>query len=279
MTRVRSARRTARRVISGFLQAFGVVGLVLSCLAVFSPGLLVGRWWLLVLGTASALGWSLSGLRVPSVEQIFQPNFAIRLVEGDLFKQGESAVVGMTTTFDTLVPDVISRTSVQGAFLSQVYGGSCSRLDQDLDVALQGREIVKTIEKPGKTHAYELGTVAVLPGTGEQRYYCAAYAEMDEHNRAQGTISGILHTLDNVWDEVDRHNSGEPICVPLIGQGQSRIPELTPEVSVRLIAFSFLLRSRRSRVSRELRIVVHPTEIKKIDRVEFQAFLQTIAHT
>ncbi|WP_238071957.1 macro domain-containing protein [Rhodococcus zopfii] len=66
--------------------------------------------------------------------------------------------------------------------------------------------------------------------------------------------------------------------MPLLGQGQSRIPELTAEVAVRLIAFSFLLRTRRGRgrFSRELRIVVHPNEIGKIDRAEFQAFLRSL---
>jgi hypothetical protein len=101
---------------------------------------------------------------------------------------------------------------------------------------------------------------------------------MDEHNRASGTVGGVIASLDAVWEEVDRCGNGAPICVPLIGQGQSRIPELTAEIAVRLIAFSFLLRSKRRRFSSELRIVIHPSERDKIDMPEFQAFLTSLAN-
>lgn len=199
----------------------------------------------------------------------------IRLVEGDLFEQDASVLVGMTTTFDT-EPGIIENSSVQGNLLRKIYGGSQTRIDSALASALTGIRTVGSISKPGKQDVYPVGTVAVLHGQGATRYYCVAYTSMDEHNRAKGTIRGILDSLDEVWDAVDRNNNGDPICVPLLGQGQSRVPELTAEVAVRLIAFSFLLRARRGRFSRELRIVVHPNEIGKIDRAEFQAFLRSL---
>ncbi|WP_308169453.1 macro domain-containing protein [Paenarthrobacter aromaticivorans] len=202
---------------------------------------------------------------------------AIRLVVGDLFKQDASPVIGMTATFDTLVPDVIAATSVQGVFLKAVYAGSQEKLDADLDRALAEFRPEGTIAKPGKQVVYPLGTVATLSPPGSIRYYCAAYTRMDEQNRANGTIRSVLDSLDNSWEAADVHGNGEPICVPVIGQGQSRIPELTPEISIRLIAFSFLLRSKRSRFASELRIVVHPSEQDKINFPEFQAFLTSLA--
>ncbi|MEV4775215.1 DUF6430 domain-containing protein [Microbacterium sp. LWH12-1.2] len=181
----------------------------------------------------------------------------------------------MTTTFDT-EPGIIEGRSVQGNFLQVIYGGSQPRLDDALATALMETSAVDNILKPGKQDIYPIGTVATLPGQGTNRYYCVAYTSMDEHNRAKGTIRGILESLDSVWDAADRSGNGGPICVPLLGQGQSRIPELTAEVAVRLIAFSFLLRARRGRFSRELRIVVHPNELGKIDLPEFQAFLRSL---
>lgn len=276
MRHKRSLRRYTGRFVRRFLEALGSLAVVAGAFVLFAPDLLNGQWWLLVVAGVLAVGWALFLLRQKDPEQRFpSENISIRLAEGDLFEQEASALVGMTTTFDT-EPGIIDNGSVQGNLLRKIYGDSQTRLDAELASALTGTRRAGTITKLGKEDVYPVGTVAVLNGVGATRYYCVAYTCMDEHNRAQGTIRGILDSLDSVWDAVDRNGNGEPICVPLLGQGQSRIPELTAEVAVRLIAFSFLLRARRGRFSKELRIVVHPNEIGKIDRAEFQAFLRSL---
>ncbi|AZP37982.1 hypothetical protein DUY81_09370 [Acidipropionibacterium acidipropionici] len=272
----RSLRRYIQEFSRRFLEALGVLAVVAGAVALFAPDLLQGRWWLVGIAALLAIGWASFTLRQKSSEQWFpSESVTIRLVEGDLFEQSASAMVGMTTTFDT-ESGIIENKSVQGSLLRAIYDGSQTRLDAALTAALSEVGPVDTITKPGKHDIYPLGTVAVLPGQGAIRYYCVAYTEMDVHNRAKGTIRGILDSLDAVWDAADRHGNGEPICVPLLGQGQSRIPELTAETAVRLIAFSFLLRTRRGRFSKELRIVVHPNEIGKVDQAEFQAFLRSL---
>lgn len=276
MRHKRSPRRYAGGFARRFFEALGALAVIAGAVAVFAPDLLKDQWWILAVAALLAVGWAFFLLRQKDPDQQFpSENVTIRLVEGDLFAQNASAMVGMTTTFDT-EPGIIESSSVQGNLLQVIYGGSQSRLDAALAASLAGTEAVGTITKPGKQDVYPIGTVAVLPGQGTTLYYCVAYTSMDEHNRAKGTIRGILDSLDSVWDAADRTVNGEPICVPLLGQGQSRIPELTAEAAVRLIAFSFLLRTRRGRFSKELRIVVHPNEIGKIDRTEFQAFLRSL---
>lgn len=276
MRHKRSLRRYAGGFARRFFEALGVLAVVAGTIAMLAPDLLKDQWWLLIAATFLAAGWAYFSLRQKDPQQRFPTeNVTIRLVEGDLFAQDASALIGMTTTFDT-EPGIIDNNSVQGNLLRAIYGGSQTRLDAALASALATIPAVGTIEKPGKQDIYPLGTVAILPGSGATHYYCVAYTCMDEHNRAKGTIRGILDSLDHVWDAADRTGNGEPICVPLLGQGQSRIPELTAEVAVRLIAFSFLLRARRGKFSKELRIVVHPNEIGKVDRAEFQAFLRSL---
>lgn len=276
MKHKRSLRRYAGGFARRFFEALGAMAIIAGAVAVLAPDLLKEQWWSLAVAVLLAVGWAVFSLRQKYPEQQFpSENITVRLVEGDLFEQNASALVGMTTTFDT-EPGIIEGNSVQGNLLQVIYGGSQSRLDTALATALSGTRTVETITKPGKQDVYPLGTVAVLPGNGTTQYYCVAYTCMDEHNRAKGTIRGILDGLDSVWDAADRTGNGDPICVPLLGQGQSRIPELTAEVAVRLIAFSFLLRTRRGRFSKELRIVVHPNEIGKIDLIEFQAFLRSL---
>jgi hypothetical protein len=270
-------RRRARMLGGRFLAALGVSAIPIGVLAPLSPAWWDGKWWIVLLVGACAAGWACIGLRRREPRHVYRENVIIRLVVGDLFQQNASALIGMTTTFDTAVPDVIAANSVQGHFLEHVYGGSQTNLDRDLEQGLAHVSPIGTIVKPGKQTVYPLGTAITLPAAGRIRYYCAAYTNMDEQNRATGSIRGVLDSLESAWDQIDAHSNGDPICVPLIGQGQSRIPELTPEISVRLIAFSFLLRSKRSRFSSELRIVIQPSEQHKIDNLEFQSFLSSLA--
>ncbi|PCC29966.1 hypothetical protein CIK76_03690 [Glutamicibacter sp. BW80] len=254
----------------------GVSAIPIGILAPLSPNWWEGKWWLVFFVGMAAAAWASLGLRRRPIQQTYPENVTIRLVVGDLFDQKASVVIGMTATFDTSVPDVIARNSLQGNFLYKVYDGSQHQLDQDLDQALASVDSVGTINKVGKQTVYPIGTVATLSPPGSIRYYCAAYTTMNMQNKATGTIRGMLDSLDECWNQADVHGNGAPICVPLIGQGQSRIPELTPEISVRLIAFSFLLRTKRSRFSRELRIVIHPDEQSKVNLPEFQAFLTSL---
>lgn len=260
-----------------FLAALGLSAIPIGILAPLSPSWWEGKWWLVLLVAVAAMGWALIGLRRREPRQAYRENVTIRLVVGDMFEQDSSVLIGMTDTFDTAAPDVIAESSLQGSFLNAVYGGSQCRLDHDLDQALSAVTPIGTIDKAGKRTVYPIGTVVTLRAAGRIRYYCAAYATMDVLNRATGTICGVLHSLDNTWNQVDMHSNGDPVCVPLIGQGQSRIPELTPEIAIRLIAFSFLLRTKRSRFSSELRIVIHPSEQHKINMSEFQGFLTSLA--
>ncbi|MFI2490268.1 macro domain-containing protein [Promicromonospora kroppenstedtii] len=243
----------------------------------FWPEWLEGQWWVILASLVLAVFWALFRLRDHDPLQKFPEGVTMRLVVGDLFEQNASTMVGMTTTFDTDVPNVIAPTSVQAAFLRSVYSNSTSTLDRDLKSALANVAPVAAIAKPGKTVVYPMGTVATIRSAKGVNYYCVAYTSMDSENRALGSIRSVLDGLDSLWDSVDKHGNGAPICVPLLGQGQSRIPELTPEVSVRLIAFSFLLRTRRHRFASELRVVVHPSEAEKVDPLEFQAFLTSLA--
>jgi len=269
-------RRRLKLLGHRFLAALGVGAIPIGILAPMNPTWWEGQWWPVLLVGAVAAVWALLGLRRREPRQSYRENVTIRLVVGDLFDQGASVLIGMTNTFDTAVPDVIARNSVQGEFLHKVYGGSGPKLDSDLDKALLSVTSVGEIIKTGKQTVYPVGTVVTLSPPGAIRYYCAAYTAMNDQNKATGTIRGVLDSLDACWDQADVHGNGDPICVPLIGQGQSRIPELTPEIAVRLIAFSFLLRSKRSRFSRELRIVIHPGEEHKINLPEFQAFLTSL---
>ncbi len=70
-------------------------------------------------------------------------------------------MIGTCDTFDTAIPNIIARTSLQGIALERLYDNDVARLDADLDAALSSTAPRDTVTKVGKTVRYPLGTVAV----------------------------------------------------------------------------------------------------------------------
>ncbi|WP_280410270.1 macro domain-containing protein [Nocardia brasiliensis] len=269
-----------QRLANSFFAAVGLMSFTIGIFGLLYPDFFKAKWWIVAGVAAIALLWSLWTGRPSLPFQRYSFNADVRLVTGDILEQDDANVlIGMSSTFDTNVADgIISRNSVQGQFLERIYGGSVQNLDRDLDAALAAASgPVGTISKPGKQDVYPIGTVATLSATNGKKYFCVAYTDMDAHNVANGSIQGVLDSLNAVWDECDRRGNGAPICVAMIGQGLARVPELTAEISIRLIAFSFLLRSRRRRFSSELRIVLTTEGANQINMQEFQAFLTSVA--
>jgi hypothetical protein len=185
-------------------------------------------------------------------------------------------MIGMCDTFDTAIPNIISRQSVQGQFLERVFDGDVVALDGRLDEALRGISPVESVKKEGKTRRFPLGPVAVL-NDHTRRFFCVAYTTMNEQNEARGTPAGIWNSLDSLWHAVSQHANGGTLAVPVIGGGQARVAQVLPaQDSIRLIALSFLLASRAEKVCDELAIVVRPREFRKLDRLELQAFLRSL---
>jgi len=263
------------------LAALGLWTLPLTIFPVVDPNWWDGKWWVLLIVAVVAIGWGTLGLRRQDPIQVYpRDGITIRLTFGDIFQQGASVMVGMTTTFDTdTASGIIADTSLQAHFVKAVYSGRVELFDQAISDALSTSGIASTgtIPKSGKQATYPLTTVATVNPPPGIPHHCVAYTEMDTNNVAKGSIEGVLASLNSTWAAVNRHGNGKPICVPLIGQGRARIPELSPEIAIRLIAFSFLLWTRRhGRFSDELRIVIHPSERKKISAMEFQAFLSSL---
>ena len=188
-------------------------------------------------------------------------------------------MVGACDTFDTQVPSVISPNSVQGQALARLWGGDVERLDRELHEALADATPIAEIQKAGKTSRYPVGTVAAVP-QGGRRVFFLAHSEMNAANEARATTDGIWKSLLSLWEAVSRHANGGAVSLPAIGGGQARIAQiLPPQDSIRFIAFSFMLASRKEKICDELRIVVQPENYDLLDRLELQAFLDSLEMT
>lgn len=212
----------------------------------------------------------------PIAESYSTPNTQIRLMKGDLLDQRGHLVIGMSDTFDTLIPDIIARSSIQGQFLERIFNNNIAELDQQLKAALGCLQPVGHIEKEGNKDKYGVGTVAVLRDHS-RCFFCVAYTEMSAHNEAQGTMDGIWRSLDRLWREVRAKGNGGTVFIPVIGGGQSRLSQILPaQDSIRFMILSFMFASRHQKVCDELVIVVQPKIYDKLDRLEIKSFLLSL---
>jgi len=132
------------------------------------------------------------------------------------------------------------------------------------------------VEKEGNTDRYPIGTVASVQD-GPRRALFLAYTEMNERNEAHGSTDGIWKSMLTLWDVISRDCNGEAVAIPVLGGGQARISQVLPaQDSIRFIALSFMLASRKSKVCDELHIIVRPEDYSRLNRLELQAFFDSL---
>ncbi|MFI1365364.1 macro domain-containing protein [Streptomyces griseochromogenes] len=282
--RLPGSRRGRRMFAGSVLAAFGAVSAVVQFVGQLFPGAVSRPGPVLAGSVALCLAWGLARSRPQSaVRQEFgRPGMTVVVEEGDLFDRPGHLVVGFTDTFDTLVDDgvVINDGSVQGQLLARRYAGDARRLDAELSAALDGvapvtRESER--DKPrGKRDRYPIGTVAAL-GNRPQLVFAVAYSRMGNDCVASSSVHDLWFGLDRLWDAVRRHAQLERVTVPLTGAGLARLHDLDENSLLRLILLSFVTHSWERMVCRELRVVVRPGELGRIDLPETGAFLAGLA--
>jgi hypothetical protein len=277
-------RRGRQILLRNAMAAFGGISAVLQFVGQFFPQSFPDSGSVAAVSLAACLVWGLSRARtVRRVRQEFRrPDMAIVVEEGDLFDQGAHLVVGFCDTFDTAADGgvVIDESSVQAQLLLRRYGGDVRRLDAALATALGAVEPVgredREVKPLGKLDRYPVGTVAVL-GARPQLTFATAYSRIGNDYLAASSVEDLWFSLNRLWDTVRRHARMDQVAMPLVGSGLSRLDHLDQESLLRLILMSFIARSREGAICRELRVVVRPGDLERINMPEVAAFLRTLA--
>lgn len=219
--------------------------------------------------------------RLPIHYQLSSPDISLDVVTGNLIDQDTHLAVGFSDTFDTSIADdrVIHSSSIQGQLLRQVYHDDQDRLDEQLAEALAyiaPVSVESRHDKPyGKLARYPLGTVAVL-GEPRRLIFAMAYARMGNDLVAHAPVEDLWSCLTKLWDAVYSHGQRGPLSVPLIGSGLARIDTLDRGNLLRLMLLSFVSYSRLRLVCHELRIVISPGDIHRVNLAGLMDFLDTL---
>lgn len=206
--------------------------------------------------------------------QRFENNFEIRLSRGNIFTRKVNAIIGFSDTFEVELNNPISPLSLQGQLLSNVWENDSEDLKNRISEALLEKGL-QGLSTSGKSRVFPLGTV-IMVEKDARKFFLSAYSTMNSAGHAKATVESMTSSLYSLWDEISLKSSDQEIAVPLIGQGNSRLSVLTPEISLRLIALTFVLKANASRVCPALHIIVRKEDWKKIDSVEFKNFLKSL---
>ena len=85
-------------------------------------------------------------LKTEIIEKYKSPKIAIEIVEGDLFSQKTfDLVIGACNTFDTQIPDIIAKNSIQGKAIDKLFDGDIEYLNRELKSKLKLKKKVGKI--------------------------------------------------------------------------------------------------------------------------------------
>lgn len=264
---------------TSLLASFGILWLLVEIVTFFSPDSAASiktAWWVfLILGVVLAL-WVNRPIHEVSCT-LSGRDIQIRIRVGDFFAVEGAKVIGSNTTFDTdIALGLINKSSIQGQFTSRNYS-SVSHLDADLKQAL--KDVTSTavsITKTGKQDLYPVGTVAKVTPQGGTAYLLAI-AHLNLNGVASGNFEDLKLALPALWEFISTAGSIEPIVIPVLGSGFSRLPEKREEI-IREILNSFIAACAAKRFTDCLTIVMHPRDFYKnaVDLSELSAYLKHV---
>lgn len=206
------------------------------------------------------------------------PDTTIKIKVGNLFEQQDDIVIGTNDVFDTQIGEIIKAESVQGQFLTKVYGGDIAKLDKEINDELkqyQDKIIIDTSKSRGKNLRYPIGTTITL-GNIKRRFYLTVYSNMGSDLTCTSNSNAIIQSLDCLWNEVRKRGQGYPISMPIVGSDLART-NLSRTALIKIIAGSFILASKQKFISRQLTILVYPKDIEDVNLYEISDFLKAVS--
>lgn len=265
-----------KRLSNSFISNFGFLWLLTEPGALFFPEKLNFGWsgyfWLAMLALGAAFIQCFP--RSTVCRALSSPDSEIEIKIGNLFDQQGHLVIGFNDVFDTKVGEVIKPSSVQGQFFQKAYGSDQSRIDADIDYALQAYSHLRTKETNkglGKTWRYPIGTTITL-GSHDKRYFLTAYGYMNNDMTVQSNADFIWKSLSKLWQEIRIKGHSIDVSIPIVGADLART-NLPRMALAKLIITSFIVASKEKFITRKLTVMIYPRDLESIDLYELEEFL------
>lgn len=198
----------------------------------------------------------------------------IKALYGDIIKIGfpkkdkgeKIVVIPVNTCFDTIVGDgVVSAKTIHGQWIKNINnrGISTEKLDEIIEKSIAVKKLqpsrlfTKNEKIKGKLNGFPLGTVLPIEGSYGLTYYLLALSEFDENLNAQCSKEDFLNCIQSLISFYDKNGQGNPIYIPLMGTGLSRV-NISQEESLNITVD--MLKLNRGQIHGQVNIVVFSKE-------------------
>ncbi len=199
----------------------------------------------------------------------------ITLAIGDLFAFQGAIVIGSNTTFD-VASAVISEKSIQGQFTKKYYAGG-GQLEAELDAQLKALNY-ESLQgtRLGKAKRYPIGSVVKLRPK-DRTGYLLAISDINEHGNSSGTFEKLKQALAEFWVFVGSRGEKEPLIMPVLGTGFTRLPQ-SRQLVIQEIIKSFVVACAERVFCDNLIIVLRETDVleKEIDFASLGEYLKYV---
>jgi hypothetical protein len=251
-----------------FLAFFASVGLLWTC--VEATAFFLGEPWTTVL---KKFGWTIpvAGFifalyrawpKLSVQKKIVGTDSSICVRLGDVFSSKSTLVISATTTFDVdMTDDLISPRSLQGQYQLK-YFPDPAQLSSVISQSLSQMSVRETFEearKPkGNRSDYNRGEVVFIKNDKRHAFF-VGLATFNEHMRAKLEVAEFLNALPVMWNGIRDKGENDPIDMPLLGTGLSRMNSNRRKVLVDLVR-SFVAATRDKGVTDLLTIYIQPND-------------------
>ncbi|SDJ16026.1 MULTISPECIES: macro domain-containing protein [Bradyrhizobium] len=182
-------------------------------------------------------------------------NTKIEIRYGDLFKEQTGWLIGVGEFFDSAVGQVVSKNSLHGKLIDNVYNGDADRFRGLVDAELVGVKGTRTQRSISPKMKYEIGTTVVLANGAHKVFLVAMSRTHLETHKASSDVPTLWIALRGALESIHNHGNGAPISLPLIGNGQSSV-NIDPQHLLRLIVLAIVDYGRKAGLPNQVSIIV-----------------------
>jgi hypothetical protein len=191
-------------------------------------------------------------------------NTKIEIRYGDLFKEKTNWLIGAGEYFDSEVGQVVSKNSLHGKLIDNVYNGDAAAFRSLVDAALVGVKSTRTPRLIAPKLKYEIGTTAVLANGSHKVFLVAMSRTHPETHKASSDVPTLWLALRGALESIHHHGNGASISLPLIGNGQSSV-NIEPQHLLRLIVLALVDYGRKFGLPNQISIIVPDDCFKMLD--------------
>ena len=142
---------------------------------------------------------------------------------GDLFDEPADLLIPANEYFDHELGEAVSPTSVHGGLIARSYRSNGQRFREEVDAALASEPSTAACRVGRPANKYSIGTTAVLRD-GERKAFVFALTNTDlVTSKASADVPMLWAAVTKALHKVDAHGNGEPLALPLIGNGRSGV--------------------------------------------------------